>query len=217
MKLAWRVFEPSVITTPHVFCHSPRSHPSGPNTLVNMSRFQSTSSAAQIITNSSLESRSPLAQDVAQVLKIVAGSDAKLAHKVLGRRFEVAILLLGLIFRPPKVRVGRNRSGTLEPLQSVLGFGLSVGVEGTLAEVFIRRNTLLSSKLAASIVLRLIYSLLASASDMVCERLTLDSLDRTDGAEATGVLLCGGSGLATADLTEAEPGDTHTQPLNFGV
>ena len=70
----------------------------------------------EIRANSSLQPRSTFAQDVGQVFQVIASRDAKLAHKVLGRGFEVAVILLGLVLGPAKVSVGRDRRGALEAL-----------------------------------------------------------------------------------------------------
>lgn len=113
-------------------------------------------SAAEVRTDGSLEPRGTLSQDMAQVLEVIAGRDAKLANKVLGRRLEVAVLLLDFPLWPSKVSVGGNGRGTLKSLQPSLGLGLGVGVKRSLAKVLVRGNALLRAKLGARVVLRVI-------------------------------------------------------------
>lgn len=49
--------------------------------------------APKVSPNSPLQFTSSLAEQVGQVLQVVAGRDTELAHKVLGGRFQVAVLL----------------------------------------------------------------------------------------------------------------------------
>lgn len=92
---------------------------------------------AKVRSDGSLEPGGHLARHLCQVLEIITGRDAKLAHKVLGRRLEIAILLLRLILRSSKVSIGRDGTRALEALESGLGLSLGVGVKGTLAEEFV--------------------------------------------------------------------------------
>jgi hypothetical protein len=87
------LFSPFPLLTP--FPH-PHPHPHAQTRL-----------RVEIIANSALQPRGALAEQVGQVLDVVASRDAKLAHKVLCGALEVAVVVLGrVVFGPPEVRVG---------------------------------------------------------------------------------------------------------------
>lgn len=111
---------------------------------------------AKVAADGTLQSRRALAHQVAQVLQVVAGSDAKLTHKVLGGRLQIAVVLLFLLLGAAKVRVGRDGRRAVESLEARLGLGLRVGVIGTLAKILVRRDTLLGAKLGAGVVVRVV-------------------------------------------------------------
>lgn len=107
--------------------------------------------AAEVGANSALQLRGALPDNVAQILQIIAGGDAKPTHKVLGRRLQVSIVLHGiLLVGSAEVGIGRNRGGAFEALESRLCLGLGVGVEGATSKVLVGRDTLLGAKLGAS-------------------------------------------------------------------
>lgn len=90
-----------------------------------------------------------LTNHVGQVFQIVSSCDSKLAHKILGSRLEVTIVLNLLFLLPSKVGIRGDGRGSLESLESRLGFGLSIGVVGALAKVLVGGDGLLRAKLAA--------------------------------------------------------------------
>ena len=63
--------------------------------------------AAEVGTDSPLQFRSAFADEVAQVLEVVTGSDAELADKVLRRALQVAVVVRRiLVLWSPEVGVG---------------------------------------------------------------------------------------------------------------
>ena len=77
--------------------HTPLLYP-----LVALNRL-----AAEVGTDSPLQLRSALADEVAQVLEVVTGSDAELADKVLRRTLQVAVVVRRiLVLWSPEVGVG---------------------------------------------------------------------------------------------------------------
>jgi hypothetical protein len=116
------------------------------------------SNLTQIIPNSPLQPPRPLADQVRQVLEVVAGRDAELADEVLGRALEVAVVLARVVLLgAAEVRVGRDGAGALEPLQALLGLGLRVRVEGALAEELVRRDGLLLAEFGAGVFLLVVW------------------------------------------------------------
>jgi hypothetical protein len=60
----------------------------------------------QIVPHRTLQPRRTLAQQTCQVVQIVACRDAKLAHKVFGRGFEIAVVVFRhFVFGSSKVGV----------------------------------------------------------------------------------------------------------------
>ena len=82
-------------------------------------------SAAKVRPDSTLQLCSTFANNVAQVLEVVARCYAKAAHKVLSSGLEITVILaIVFVLRSAKVRVGRDGCGALETLQSRLGLVL---------------------------------------------------------------------------------------------
>lgn len=94
--------------------------------------------ASEIGANGTLKLGGTLTQHMGQILQVIAGGDAEFADKVLRSRLEIAVVFFNFLLWSPKVGIGRNRRRAFEPLQSSLGFGLSIGVERSLAEVLVR-------------------------------------------------------------------------------
>ena len=61
---------------------------------------------AQISPDRSLQLGRAIAKRVGQVIQVVASGDTKATHKVLGRRLEVAVILLGLVVGTAEVGIG---------------------------------------------------------------------------------------------------------------
>ena len=115
------------------------------------------SSAPKVGPDSALQPTSTLAQKVGKVLQVVAGGDTKLPDEVLSCGLQVAVILGRVVLlRAAEVGVGRDGGGALESLQSGLGLGLCVGIEGTLAEELVRRDGLLAAKLVAGVFLAVV-------------------------------------------------------------
>lgn len=83
-----------------------------------------------------LQSRRALAQQVGQVIQVIASRDAELAHEILGRVLEVAVVVAGgpILLGPPEVSVAADGGRALEALEARLGLVLCRGIEGTAAE-----------------------------------------------------------------------------------
>lgn len=115
------------------------------------------SSVVQIIPNSTLQLRRALAKHARQVLQIIASGDAKLAHKVLCRSLQVAVVLDAtcalLVFGTAEVRVGRDGLGAFEALQAGLGLVLCGRVVSAFAEELVGGDTFLDAELFASVAL----------------------------------------------------------------
>lgn len=108
----------------------------------------------QVGPDGTLQPGCTLAQGAGKVLEIIASSDSELADKILGRRLEVAIVILDLlILGPSKVGVGGDGGGTLKALEARLSLGLRVGVKRALAEILVGRDTLLVAEFGARILL----------------------------------------------------------------
>ena len=100
-----------------------------------------------------------LARNVDQVFQIIASREAHLAHEVLRRRLNipvVAILKTGFVLRPAKVRIAGDRCGSLEALQTLLRFGLRVGIVVVAAEELVGGNGFLVGEFLAGVVVRVI-------------------------------------------------------------
>lgn len=96
-------------------------------------------SAPKVIPNSALQLARSLAQQVSQILQVVARGNSKLPDKVLRGGLQVAVLLAAVLFLgAAEVGVGRDGRGAFESLQPALRLGLRAGVEGALAEELVR-------------------------------------------------------------------------------
>ena len=106
-----------MLLTPHALRH--------PKESLNLRKR---SSVVQIIPNSTLQLRRALAKHARQVLQIIASGDAELAHKVLCRRLQIAVVLDAtgtfLVFGTAEVGVGRDGLSAFEALQAGLGLVL---------------------------------------------------------------------------------------------
>jgi hypothetical protein len=95
-------------------------------------------SVVQVIPNSTLQLRRTLPKHTRQVLQIIASGDAELAHEVLCRSLQIAVVLNAtralFVFRTTEVGVGRDGLCALEALQTCLGLGLCGWVESAFAE-----------------------------------------------------------------------------------
>jgi hypothetical protein len=111
--------------------------------------------APEIIPNSPLQLSRPLTHEIRQILQVVPSRDAKLAHEVLGGGFQIAVLVGAgfIVFVTAKVGIGGDGAGALEALQSGLGLGLRVGVEGSLAEELVRGDGFLGTEFLAGVFL----------------------------------------------------------------
>jgi len=100
-----------------------------------------TPSVIQIIPNSPLQLRRPLAKHTRQILQIIASGNPEFAHKVLRRRLQIAVVLDAagafFVFGTAEVGVGRDGLRAFEALQAGLGFGLGGGVVDAFAEEFV--------------------------------------------------------------------------------
>lgn len=140
-------------------------------------------SVVQVIPNSALQLRRALAKHTRQVLKIVASGDAELAHKVLRRGLQIAVVLDAtgafLVFGTAEVGVGRYGLCALEALQTCLGLGLCGWVEGAFTEELVGGDTFLNAELLASVALGVVWGVNVSDLSPEAVILTILSLPST--------------------------------------
>ena len=99
----------------------------------------------------------PLPQHLRQILQIIPGRDAKLAHEIPRRALQVAVVailvhLQRLVLGPAEIRVAGDGRRALEALQPGFGFGLGGRVEGGAAEEFVRGDAFLRAEFGAGVL-----------------------------------------------------------------
>jgi hypothetical protein len=119
-------------------------------------------SVVEVIPNGPLQLRRPLAKHTRQILEIVTSSDPKLAHKVLRRRFQIAVVFDAtgaslFVFWTAEVGIGRYGLRAFEALQARLGFGLCGGVVGAFAEEFVGGDAFLDAEFLAGVALGVVW------------------------------------------------------------
>lgn len=109
-----------------------------------------------------------LANKMGKVLQIVTGSNTEAADKVLGRVLQVSVAVVNrgkLILGPAEVGIARDRGSAIEVLETLLGFGLGVGIEAVAAEELVGRDAFLGAEATRSLVELLIYSRVSQLSN----------------------------------------------------
>lgn len=134
-----------------------------PKTPLNLQKH---SSVVQVIPNSTLQLRRALAKHTRQVLQIISSGDAELAHEVLCRSLQIAVVLNAtgalLVFGTTEVCVGRDGLRAFETLQTGLGLVLCGRVVGALAEEFVGGNAFLHAELFAGVALGVVWGVVVS-------------------------------------------------------
>lgn len=90
-----------------------------------------------------------LADQLREVLKIIASGNAEASDKVLSSSFQVTVGVVPsreIVFRSAKVRVAGDRGGTVELAQTFLGLRLSGRVEAVTSEELVGRDSLLTTE-----------------------------------------------------------------------
>lgn len=98
----------------------------------------------------------PLPKHLREIVQIIAGRNAELAHKVPRRTLQVAVIpvLVGggqIVFGPAEVGVTGDGRRAFEALQSTLGLGLRGRVEVVAAEELVRRDAFLVAEFRAGV------------------------------------------------------------------
>jgi hypothetical protein len=123
-------------------------------------------SVVEVIPNSTLQLRRTLAEHTRQIFQIIASGNAELAHEVLCRSLQIAVVLDAtralLVFGAAEVSVRGDGLCALEALQTCLGLGLCGWVEGAFAEELVGGDTLLNTELLAGVALGVVWGVIVS-------------------------------------------------------
>lgn len=114
----------------------------------------------QIIPNSPLQLRRPLAKNIRQILNIIPRRNPKPPHKIPRRTLQIVILAeihLVVILRSAEIRIRRDRRRALESLQTRSSFGLGVGVVGVAAEEFVGGDAFLAAEFFAGVAFGVVW------------------------------------------------------------
>lgn len=141
------------------------------------------SSVVQVIPNGTLQLRRALAQHTRQVLQIISSGDAELAHKVLCRSLQVAVVLNAtgalLVFGTAEVGVGGNGLRAFEALQACFGLILCGRVVGAFAEEFVGGNAFLDAEFFAGVALGVVWKMIVSGLSRMASVITVVRLPST--------------------------------------